>query len=120
MTAIVVHTNGPISESFYIVDNDGGAVPIPSGSYKSQWRKRGYYDTVALEFITGGGTGKGTITRGATMIDSVTYDVLLIEADQALVDALEPGVYEADILRTDVAEWIMDYTVDLVQGVTAP
>lgn len=120
MTSIVVHTNAPVSETLYIVDSDGAAVAIADGDYKTQWRRRGYYAAAAIEFVTGGGTGLGTITKGTSTIEGVAYDVLLLAAAQSLVATLAPGAYEADVLRTDTAEWIMDYSVEVVQGVTSP
>lgn len=122
---MIIYTNAPLVASDnrywkYLVDENGEAVEIPAGSYKCMVKDRSDDSTAILTFTTAGGAGLGTVVRTTATIDDVSRDVLQFAAAQSLLANLTPGKYVADVIRTDVATWIMGFEVEVRKGITDP
>jgi hypothetical protein len=118
---MIIHTNAPINQTYYVVDRDNVPQPIDIGVYKAAIKNDPQDTSALLTFITGGGAGLGTITRTTITVDGASVDALVLAASQSLVAAnLLPGAYYLDIIRTDSPDWFGDDTVEVVKGIAPP
>lgn len=124
MSRFIIHTNAPVNQPFYALDRDLDPLPIDhSGVYKLSLKKSREDAAPVLTFITGGANGQGTIEvlNGDIDEDGVARDYFLFTlTDVALVAALTPGAYFADLLRTDDPNWEYGMQVDVETGITVP
>lgn len=118
---MVIHTNGPVNTLVYMLDRDHNPIEIDIGStFKCQVQKKTDDDMPVLTFVSGGGSGVGSISIITDVVDGLTVDMLEFTAEQALVEGIEPGAYHADVLQTDDPDWKFDFEVLVDDGVTAP
>jgi hypothetical protein len=117
---MIIHTNAPVNQTFYIVDRDDVPETIPNGSYKASMKESPDDVAAILTFVTGGGVGLGTITWTSIIVDGAPVDALVLTGAQSLVVNLKPGAYYFDVLRTDDPDWFFDDIVEVIKGITAP
>lgn len=117
---MIIHRNGPVNQPAYMNDRDDEALEIDiDGIYRCSLRKNKNDAEPALTFVTGGGSGVGTLSVLTDDLDGEVRDYFLFEAEQALIADLPLGAYHADILRDDDPNWEFDFVAVIEQGVTA-
>lgn len=121
MTAMRIHRNAPIDQPMYFLDRRGDAITLdPAAAYKCSLKVRKTDDTPALTFVSGGGSGVGNIELTTDTIEDVLRDLLVFTAERALAEALLPGLYFCDLLRTDDPSWEIEFIAQVFEGVTPP
>lgn len=113
-TRFIIHTNAPVNQTLDMTDDQNEFVELDAfGSYRSHF-KRSRDDTVAvLEFETGH-------EANIEVIDVDDHQGFAFTAPQHLVQNLEPGLYVADIIRTDASNegWEVEFPVSVIKGIT--
>lgn len=123
--SFVIHTNAAVEQHLYFDGPFGVAVEFdPTETFKCQVRKRPGSEVV-LEFETSGNDGTITVDT-IDVIDAdgneVERDALLFSATEDLVADLTPGLYVADIIRTDEPEDLWEsgpFPILVLAGVTS-
>jgi hypothetical protein len=115
---IPIYTNAPVNACIYFEDANGNPVALDAtGTYKMQVRKsRGA--PVVLTFTTNSSTANVEVLS-EDLGDGITRDIFAFSTpDNSLVAALEPGMYVADLLRSDDPNWECAADVKVTKGVT--
>jgi hypothetical protein len=113
-----IHTNAPVNNPIYFLDRDGEPVGLDAdGTYRASIAHRQGGNPV-FTFVTGGGSGYGSLTVISDVVDDLLRDLLLFEADQSLIADIDPGIYVGDILRDDDPDWMISFVAAVSPGVT--
>lgn len=121
MTAMRIHRNGPIDQPMYFLDRRGDPITLdPAATYKCSLKVRKTDAQPVLTFVSGGGSGLGDITLTTDVVEDVLRDLLVFTGEQPLAEALAPGIYFCDLLRTDDPSWEIEFIAQVFDGVTPP
>lgn len=116
-----IHRNAPVDQPVYFLDRRGEPLELDhAATYKASLKVKKNDDMPVLTFVTGGGSGVGNIEVITDTIEDVQRDLLVFTAEQPLAEALDPGLYFGDLLRTDDPSWEIEFVATVFEGVTEP
>jgi hypothetical protein len=119
-----IRTNAPVNQTFAVIDGAGGyEVLDPDDTFRMDIRKdKGDPDPPIFRFETGDAAQSISVFLDADdgiwkfHVETAEDDVVL----NAMIAALEPGTYVADILRTNSPGFEGEFKPVVIKGVTTP